>query len=135
MKIFLNYAASVVLIFLFLLLVPLAYGTLNNRWYKVLAIDGNSMYPALGFGDLVVIMPPTETIPPGTIITMSVDGHLVTHRLATAYKGGLPETRGDANTAADDFSRSNLRIVGIVRLYFPFFGYPFLLFRSLFSRT
>ncbi len=135
MKIFLSYAASVVLIFLIIILAPLAYGTLNNRWYKVLAIDGNSMSPALEFGDLIVVTPPTETIPAGTIVTMNVDGSLVTHRLLTQYQGGLPETKGDANQTADNFSGSNLKIVGIVRLYFPNFGYPFLYFRSLLSKN
>ncbi len=66
---------------------------------------------------------------------MSVDGSLVTHRLAAAYQGGLPETKGDANEVADNFSRNNLRIVGIVRLYFPFWDTRFYYFRSLFSKT
>jgi signal peptidase I len=135
MKTFISYAASVVLIFFLIVLVPLAYGTLNNRWYKILAIDGNSMYPSLGFGDLVVITPPTSNIPAGTIVTMSVDGSLFTHRLLEAYQGGLPETKGDANDIADNFSGNNLRIVGIVRLYFPLFGYPFFYIRSLFGKT
>ncbi len=135
MKTLFSFAASVVLYLVLIVLFPLAYGTLNNRWYKVLLIDGNSMYPCLGFGDLVVITPPTSDIPFGTVVTMSVDGSLVTHRLMEAYHGGLPETKGDANDIADDFSGSNLKIVGIVRLYFPLLGYPFFYLRSLFGRT
>lgn len=134
MKTFFSYAASVVLIFFIIILIPLAYGTLNNRWYKVLAIDGNSMYPTFGFGDLVVITPPTSFIPAGTVVTMSVDGGLVTHRLLDAYQGGRPETKGDGNAVADNFSGHNLRIVGIVRLYFPLIGYPFFYIRSLFGK-
>jgi signal peptidase I len=135
MKTFLGYAASVVLIFLFIVLVLLAYGTLNNRWYKVLAIDGNSMSPTLLFGDLVVITPPTEIIPAGTVVTMNVNGSLVTHRLLADYHGGRPETKGDANGVADNFSGSNLRVVGIVRFYIPLLGYPFFYIRSLFGKT
>ena len=116
MKRILGNAISVVLTIIVIFFVLLAYGTLNNRWYKVLAIDGNSMYPTLWFGDLIVITPPTQNIPAGTIVTMSVDGSLVTHRLLAAYQGGRPETKGDANGIADNFSGHNLRIVGIARL-------------------
>lgn len=134
MKTFFSYASSVVLLVIIIILILLAYGTLNNRWYKVLAIDGNSMSPTIWFGDLIVITPPTSNIPGGTIITMSVDGELVTHRLVATYQGGRPETKGDANEIADNFSGHTLRIVGIVRMYIPLLGYPFYYIRSLFGK-
>ena len=84
------------------------------------------MSPTLWFGDLIVITPPKASIPAGTIITMSVDGSLVTHRLTTMYQGGLPETKGDANEINDNFSNNNVKIVGIVRLNIPLIGYPFI---------
>lgn len=81
------------------------------------------MSPALWFGDSVVLTPPTKHIPAGTIITMRVNDELVTHRLIAEYNGGWPETKGDANNAADDFSESDLKIAGIVRLRLPWIGY------------
>jgi signal peptidase len=135
MKKFFSVASSAVLIIIVIFLFLLAYGTLNNRWYKVLAIDGNSMSPTLWFGDLIVITPPTAIIPVGTIITMSVDGGLVTHRLLAEYQGGRPETKGDANESADNFSGSNMRIIGIVRFSIPLLGYPIFYIRSLLNKN
>jgi signal peptidase I len=112
----------------------LAYGTLNNRWYRVVAVEGGSMSPTLKFGDLIVVTPPTENIQKGTIVVMSVNNELVTHRLIAGYVGGTPETKGDANNAVDNFSGSNLRIVGIVRLRIPWAGYPLLYLRYVFSK-
>ena len=112
-----------VVILIACVLVLLAYGSLNNRGYRVITVEGNSMSPTFRFGDELVITPPTATIPKGTIITMSVDGALVTHRLIADFQGGRPETKGDANNAADQFP-GNLEIVGIVRLRIPGIGYP-----------
>jgi signal peptidase I len=135
MKKILGQALNVLLILFVVCLVLLAYGSLDNRWYKVIAVEGNSMSPTLWFGDLIVLTPPKENIPAGTIITMSVDGGLVTHRLTTAYQGGLPETKGDANETTDNFSGNDLKIVGIVRLHLPLIGYPFMYLRYLLSKV
>jgi hypothetical protein len=62
---------------------------------------------------------------------MSVDRSIVTHRLITDFQVGRPETKGDANNAPDDFSESNLKVAGIVRLRLPFIGYPIIYARNL----
>jgi signal peptidase I len=122
MKKFLDQALSAVLVLLVIFLVFLAYGTLNNRWYKVITVQGNSMSPTLWFGDLIVITPPTEKLLAGDILTMSVNGSLVTHRLVGFDAAGQPITKGDDNEIEDKFSYSDLQIVGIYRFRLPGFG-------------
>ena len=125
-------AALAVLVIYFLLI---AYGTVNNPWYKVIAIDGGSMSPTIDFGDMVVITHATNSIPAGTVVTMSVDGALVTHRLVADYnQGGKPQTKGDANEIADAFPSNSLGIVGIVRYRIPYMAYPFFYLRFLLSK-
>lgn len=125
---------NVILIVALFCLVFLAYGTLNNRWYKVVAVEGNSMSPTLQLGDVIILTPPTSQIPRGTIITMAVNNELVTHRLVADYNGGWPETKGDANNVADNFKGSNLAIVGIVQARIPWLGYPKLYISYLLSK-
>jgi signal peptidase I len=131
MKKILGQAKDVVFDILFVVIILLAYGSCN-RWYKLITIDGNSMSPALRFGDAVIITRPTAIIPAGSIVTMSVDGSIVTHRLIADYKiGSWPQTKGDANNVADDFSASKLKVAGIVRLRLPFVGYPIIFAHNL----
>lgn len=115
---------DILLITFVVFLVLLAYGSVNNRWYKVVVVEGNSMSPSLWFGDVIVLTPPTQHIPEGNIITMQVDGGIVTHRLIEAYNGGVPKTKGDANTVFDNFDGDDIKIVGIVRFRIPGIGYP-----------
>jgi signal peptidase I len=133
MKKILGHVLSIAITLALVFLVLLAYGSLNNRWYKVIAVEGNSMSPALWFGDLIVLTHPTANIPAGDIITMSVDSNLVSHRLVTAYQGGWPETKGDANNAVDNFTTNDVKIVGIVHLRIPWLGYPILYIQNLIS--
>ena len=113
-----------------LMLVLLAYGSVENRWYRVVTIDGNSMPPTLWYGDLIIITPPKADIAPDTIIVMGLDGSLVTHRLIGYNEQGRPITKGDANEAPDSFSNPDLQIVGIYRARVPGLGYPLLLLRQ-----
>jgi len=134
MKKVLSQIGNGILIMLVIFLVLMAYGSVNNRWYKVVAVEGNSMSPTFKFGDVIVLTPPTQYIPKGTIITMEVDDELVTHRLVADYNGGWPETKGDANDVTDYFSGSNLRIVGIERFSIPYLGYPLMYLRYLLNK-
>jgi len=119
---------------IFLLVGTLGNRLLNGRPYSVVKVEGNSMSPALRFGDLIIVTPPTESITADTVITMSVDGAFVTHRLVSEYSGGWPETKGDANDVNDNFEGRNLKIVGIVRMRIPWLGYPFMYIRYLLNR-
>lgn len=122
---------SAISIFLVIILILLAYGSINNRFYRVVTVEGNSMSPTLWFGDLIVVTPPSENIPINTIVLMSVNGAFVTHRLIEFDANNQPITKGDANQEADNFKGKSLRIVGIFRLRLPGLGYPLLYLKSL----
>lgn len=99
-----------------------AYGLVDNRWYKVLAVEGNSMAPAIWAGDAIVITRPPEVIEPGMVLTVEVDGSVVTHRVVDVGPDGDLLLKGDANSAADDFSGNEVHVVGLVRLRVPGLG-------------
>ena len=106
-----------------LLMFFVLYGTLPNRWYHVLAVHGKHAAgnPA---GDLIVISPIKETIQPGMILTLAVDGELVTHRLVGFTERGEYITRGDSNLYPDQWtSGAELRLIGQYRLRIPLLGY------------
>ncbi len=120
---------------LLILLVFLAYGSIDNRWYRVVTIEGNSMAPTLWYGDMMVITPPTGDVPNDTVVVMNIDGHLVTHRLIGYDANHRPITKGDANEVMDNFNNPDLQIVGIYRLRLPGFGYPILFLSKLLGTT
>lgn len=120
---------------LLILLVLLAYGSINNRWYRVITVEGNSMAPILRYGDMIVVTPPDENIPVYSIVVINIEGHLVTHRIIGYDANHLPITKGDANESADNFTNPALRIVGVYRFCLPGFGYPILWLSSLFDKT
>ena len=116
-------------------MVFLAYGSIDNRWYRVVTINGNSMSPTLWYGDLMVVTPPSGKIPENTIVVMKIDGNLVTHRLLGYDDNGKLITKGDANDTADQFQNPNLQIIGIYRFRLPGFGYPMLFLKNLFQKA
>ena len=107
-----------------ILLVLLAYGSIKNNFYRVVVIEGNSMSPTMVFGDLLVIVQPQENMPASTIITMSVNGSLVTHRLLGYEENGFPITKGDANQSTDNFRANQVVIIGKYLMHIPYLGYP-----------
>jgi signal peptidase len=132
---FLQKAFSAASTLLIILLMFLAYGSVNNRWYRVVTVEGNSMSPTLKYGDLMVVTPPPEEVPANSIVVMSIGDSLVTHRLLGYDSAGRPITKGDANDSIDLFTNPDLRIVGICRLRLPGLGYPMLFMASLLDRA
>ena len=118
-----RYGGWTVICIIAIFLLFLIYGNLPNRWYHVLYMYSGSMAPALDPGDLIIITPPTRVLEPGMILTMRVDGKLVTHRLLGISSDGLLITKGDANNTLDNWDQSNLEIGGIVRGRIPYLGY------------
>jgi signal peptidase I len=100
----------------------IAYGLLDNRWYHVVAVTGGSMSPTIEAGDLIVITRPPAVIRPGMVLTLEVDGAVVTHRVAAVKSDGAFVTIGDANTVHDDFSTNQVRVVGEYRFRIPVIG-------------
>jgi signal peptidase I len=119
--------------FLVILFIFLAYGSINNRFYRVITVEGNSMSPTLWFGDLILVTPPPENIPVNTIVLMTVNGAFVTHRIIGYEENGRPITKGDANQSNDNFSGKSLRIMGVFQMRLPGLGYPLIYFNSLVS--
>jgi signal peptidase I len=109
-----------------LVLLVIAYGLLPNRWYQALYIYSGSMAPTLQAGDLILITPPPAELNPGMIVTIQVDGHLVTHRVIAVQADGKFVTRGDANLWADEWGeQARVRVVGLYRARIPYLGYLF----------
>jgi len=131
----LNALFSTLFTILLVLLVFLAYGSVNNRWYRVVTVEGNSMAPTLRYGDMIVVTPPKGDIPVDTVVVMNIAGHLVTHRLVGYDQNNRPITKGDANDVPDTFANPNLQIVGVYRLRLPYFGYPILFLSSILGVT
>ena len=98
------------------------YGLLDNRWYHVVAVTGGSMSPAIEAGDLIVITRPPSRIEPGMVLTLEVDGAVVTHRVDEVRMDGSFVTKGDANTVRDDFTSNEVRVVGEYRFRIPLLG-------------
>jgi len=100
-----------------------AYGLMDNRWYKVVAVEGNSMAPAFHAGDAVVITRPPGHVEVGMVLMLEVDGDLVTHRVVEVEDDGSFVTKGDANDEPDDYSLAeSIHVVGRVRLHVPGLG-------------
>ncbi len=112
---------------LLIVVVFLAYGSINNRWYRIITVEGNSMAPAIFYGDMIVVTPPDGDIPVNSIVVMNIEGHLVTHRIIGYDSQKRPITKGDASASIDHFTNPNMRIVGVYRFCLPGFGYPILL--------
>lgn len=119
----LKLAGNVLMYGIILLLVFVAYGSIPNRWYKVITIEGNSMSPTLKYGDLIVIARPPRAIEEGTIVTLQVEDAIVTHRYMGYDENGRRMFKGDANLQPDDFSRTNYQIIGVVKLRIPLLGH------------
>lgn len=113
------WAAAIVLIVALLLI---AYGLVDNRWYRIVAINGGSMEPTIHDGDAIVILRPPERLEPGMIVTLQVDRFIVTHRIRSVAPNGSFVTRGDANPTSDDWTGTNVRVVGVCALRLPMLG-------------
>jgi hypothetical protein len=100
----------------------LTYGLVDNRWYRVLSVHGDSMNPTIEAGDAIVITRPPPRIAPGMILTVQVDGQVVTHRVVDVGPHGDLTLQGDANPSVDDWSGNEVHIVGIQRLRVPKLG-------------
>lgn len=114
--------ATIVLVSATLIAAFIAYGLIDNKWYHVVAVTGGSMSPTIAAGDLIVITRPPETIEVGMVLTMEVDGAVVTHRVVAVAPDGTFTTKGDANTARDDFTANTVRVVGEYRFHIPWLG-------------
>ena len=99
-----------------------AYGTvIDNRWYTIVAIEGGSMTPTIQPGDAIVITRPPEQIEVGMILTLQVEGQVVTHRVVEVDASRFM-TQGDANDAPDNWEGLNIDVVGRYWFRLPWLG-------------
>lgn len=99
-----------------------AYGLVDNRWYHVLAVQGGSMAPTILPGDAIVITRPPDTLEPGMVLVMEIDGVIVTHRLVKSDGNSNLVTKGDANASVDDWSNNGVKVAGLYRFRLPAIG-------------
>ena len=111
---------AVFLAFCLLSLLFIGYGLIDNRWYHILSVEGGSMEPTIHWGDGVVISRPPAELEKGMIVTMNVDGQVVTHRILQVDP---LITQGDANALPDEWRPEQIHVVGVVRLRIPKLGW------------
>ena len=104
-----------VLLFVFL-------GVAGNPLYRFVTVEGGSMSPGIPPGSLILAGPIPSTIEPGTVLVMTVDGQLVTHRVVSVAPDGTFVTRGDANNADDPWSNSKANVAGEYIATIPVLG-------------
>ena len=121
---------------------PMFEGT---KSYPVAIVDGNSMYPALHNGDLIVFSAPPATVSNGSIIVFVQGGTgvgaldsllkpIVIHRvIGTGMEpNGMPyyQTKGDNNQALDPFVTDQSSVLGVPSVVVPFAGWPVLFLKT-----
>jgi len=100
-----------------------AYGTVvDNRWYRIVAIEGGSMAPAIEQGDAILITRPPAALRPGMVVVLQVEDRLVTHRVVAVKGDGSFVTKGDANDHVDDWANVDVRVAGVVQGHVPLLG-------------
>ncbi len=121
---------------------PLFEGT---KSYPIAIVDGNSMYPTLHNGDLIVFGAPPPAISNGSIIVFVQGGTgvgvfdsllkpIVIHRvIGTGIEpNGMPyyQTKGDNNQALDPFVTDQSSVLGVPSVVVPFAGWPVLFLKT-----
>ncbi|MDH3607296.1 MAG: signal peptidase I, partial [Acidimicrobiia bacterium] len=122
----LAYALSALYIWILLwLIVWVAVPTLVLRWEPVL-ITSDSMAPKVRSGDFVLLAETPANLDPGSVVTFTLNDHLVTHRIAVTNGDGTYITQGDANPLPDSTLLSYESIEGAPRLLVSTVGLPLL---------
>ncbi len=110
------------LVLALLAVMALGYGLIDNRWYRVVSVEGGSMQPSIRPGDAIVLVRPPERLSVGDVVTLQANDTLVTHRVVEVATDGSFATQGDANQTADDWTGVDIHVVGRVALTIPRLG-------------
>ena len=119
----LGLAIEVAFIVAVALAVLVALGLVGNPWYHIVSINGGSMAPTIGRGDLIVVTTAPARIEPSMIVVLSVGDQVVTHRVVAVNADGTFVTRGDANPVNDDWGGQQVRVVGVYVATIPWLGH------------
>jgi len=108
-----------VVAFLLVFLLFVAYGSINNRWYRMVIVTSGSMSPVFEAGDMIIITPPPQELVPGMIVSLQMEKEIVTHRVVGVDQDGRIRTKGDANDCEDNwtFDSSGDRRIQVRGLY------------------
>jgi signal peptidase I len=113
--------------------------------YPIAIVDGNSMYPNLHQGDLVIFGAPASPISNGSIIVFVQGGTgvgtfdsllkpIVVHRVTGngTEPNGMPyyQTKGDNNVAPDPFVTDANSVLGVPKIVMPYAGWPVLFMKT-----
>jgi len=90
--------------FLLAFLLFVAYGSINNKWYRMVIVTSGSMSPVFEAGDMIIITPPPQELVPGMIVSFQMGEEIVTHRVVGVEQDGRISTKGDANDSADNWT-------------------------------
>ncbi|MEZ5322830.1 MAG: S24/S26 family peptidase [Microthrixaceae bacterium] len=97
-----------------------AYG-----FHAPLVIEGGSMSPAVGIGDVVVLDTPSgDEDLDRALVAFETDGRTVTHRVVAERPDGTLVTKGDANARSDSTPLHRGDVIGRVRVVIPYVGLP-----------
>ncbi|MHB8891845.1 MAG: signal peptidase I [Candidatus Limnocylindrales bacterium] len=97
-------------------------GIFGTPWYRFVSVEGGSMAPAIGRGDLILVAPAPARVEPGMILVLRVGGQLVTHRVVSVNPDGTFVTRGDANTVDDAWAGQPVSVEGEYLATVPVLG-------------
>ena len=133
-------------IFISLLISFLAYSFIFVGTIPIAIVSGNSMYPTLQNGDLVIFAPASGVIPNGTIIIYAqqgindkffswLTGRIIIHRIVGVYESNSSDnyyyiTKGDNNLFNDSLPVFQKQILGVPVFVIPKLGLLFLFFGS-----
>jgi len=113
--------------------------------YPLAVVEGNSMYPSLQNGDLVLFAAPSTPIQNGTIIVFvqqrsgvavfdSILQQVLIHRVTGTgvEPNGVTyyQTKGDNNQELDPFVTDAPKVLGVPAVVIPFAGYPVIFAKS-----
>ena len=119
---FLRVAPGLALVAVLALLALVDGGIFGTPWYRFVTVDGGSMAPTIGRGDLILVVPAPATVEPGMILVLRVGGQLVTHRVVAVNPDGTFVTRGDANSVDDAWGGQQVTVEGQYLATLPVLG-------------
>lgn len=118
-------AAALVTVVLVAAVAVIAFGAaVDNRWYRIVAMEGVSMEPTIRAGDALLITAPPSSLRPGQVVLLDIDGRLVIHRVVASHSDGSLTTKGDANRDVDRWDRADASVAvkGVYRGRIPVLG-------------
>jgi signal peptidase I len=118
----LRVASSLALVSVLGLVALVDGGIVGTPWYRFVSVEGGSMAPAIGRGDLILVAPAPAKVEPGMILVLHVGDQVVTHRVVAVNANGTLVTRGDANSVDDAWGGQPVTVEGQYLATVPMLG-------------